>query len=119
MREHVGPAPDTSVLLDKVLKSANPNCANIPLIATSTLVNCMKSTARMNEMATDNGEYCECIAIVTAKEFKKKPMPAPAYVQAVKSYASSVCVDPVQRDAVRAPAKAGTQADPLGVKIAP
>ncbi len=99
MREKVGPAPLLETLMDKVLKSTNPSCANIPLIATTTLVNCVKSTSRMKETAEDNKEYCECVAVVTSREFKKKPMPAPAYIQAVKMNAGNYCRDPANRAA--------------------
>ncbi len=118
MRERVGPVPTMIFLMDKVLKSPEPSCANIPMIGISTLINCMKSSSRMNETAEDNKEFCECVAITTAKEFKKKPVPAPAYVQALKTYANNVCMDPVQRSAI-VPAPKKTQEDPLGVKISP
>jgi hypothetical protein len=98
------PAASQRDVLEKVLTSPQAGCTNVEAIAISTLMNCTKSESRFsNRTAEQSKEYCECKAIVNAREIRNKPNPAAAYNQNVLKYADATCKDPAKRAAILKP----------------
>lgn len=97
-REKLGPvASQHSILKELTLVKPPLECANTDAVAGDAYTMCMGSVAPLYPNATDNPEYCECVANKVAKEFARAPMMAPSYVRSLTHGSLVFCKTPQNR----------------------
>jgi hypothetical protein len=90
-REKEGPMTSQASILENISLSGQVQCANTEAIAGKTYEECMMESKYFRETATDNEEYCTCVANQVANEFSKKPIGNPSYVSELASNAKYDC----------------------------
>lgn len=96
-REAAGPY-ETQYNLMKGIYNGMPECVDSPTIAGKAFEECMMFSKISRRTATNNPEYCTCVAHGTVEQFSQSPSLYSRTIERMKGQAQSLCTDEYPAD---------------------